>query len=87
MPYCDEGEATVYEHLKQALEFSWSKRGPHGLLLGLAADWNDCINLKGKGESIWSTFPVLPRLTEFIELPKGQDIRMTPDTSWSTGMR
>jgi N,N'-diacetylchitobiose phosphorylase len=68
VPYCDEGEATVFEHLKQALEFSWGKRGPHGLLLGLAADWNDCINLKGRGESIWSTFLYFRALTEFIEL-------------------
>jgi len=68
VPYCDRDEATVYEHLKTALEFSWNKRGPHGLLLGLAADWNDCINLKGKGESIWSTFLYYRGLTEFIEL-------------------
>jgi len=68
VPYCDKGEGTVFEHLKMALEFSWSKRGPHGLLLGLAADWNDCINLKGKGESIWSTFLYYRGLTEFIEL-------------------
>ena len=46
------------------------KRGPHGLLLGLAADWNDCINLKGKGESVWSTFLYYRALTEFIELAR-----------------
>ena len=55
VPFADFGEASVYEHLKKALDFSWSKRGPHGLLLGLSADWNDCINLRGKGESVWST--------------------------------
>lgn len=68
VPYCDKDEDTVYDHLKRALEFSWSKRGPHGLLLGLAADWNDCINLKGKGESIWSTFLFFRGLVEFITL-------------------
>jgi N,N'-diacetylchitobiose phosphorylase len=68
IPYCDKDEATVFEHLKAALDFSWGKRGPHGLLLGLAADWNDCINLKGKGESIWSTFLYYRALAEFIEL-------------------
>jgi N,N'-diacetylchitobiose phosphorylase len=68
VPYTDKGEATVYDHLKQALEFSWTKKGPHGLLLGLAADWNDCINLKGKGESIWSTQLYYKGLTEFITL-------------------
>ncbi|HYH03257.1 MAG TPA: glycosyl hydrolase family 65 protein, partial [Bacillota bacterium] len=68
LPYLDTGAASVYEHLKQALEFSWGKRGPHGLLLGLRADWNDCLNLKGKGESLWSTFLYYLALTEFITL-------------------
>lgn len=68
VPYCDKDEATVFEHLAKALEFSWEKRGPHGLLLGLAADWNDCINLKGKGESIWTTLLYYRGLSEFIEL-------------------
>lgn len=70
VPFADQEEATVYEHLRRALEFSWKKRGPHGLLLGLAADWNDCINLKGKGESVWSTFLYYRALTEFIELAR-----------------
>ena len=68
VPYADKGEATIYEHLKMALEFSWNHRGPHGLLLGMAADWNDCINLKGKGESIWSTFLYYRALNEMIIL-------------------
>lgn len=68
VPYCDKGEDTVFEHLIKAVEFSWGKRGPHGLLLGLYADWNDCINLKGKGESIWSTFLYYKGMTELIEL-------------------
>jgi N,N'-diacetylchitobiose phosphorylase len=68
VPYADQGTDRVYDHLKKALEFSWGKRGPHGLLLGLAADWNDCINLKGQGESVWSTFLYYVGLNEFITL-------------------
>ena len=68
VPFADSGEAPVYEHLKKALEFSWSKRGPHGLLLGLAADWNDCINLRGNGESVWSTQLFYLALGELITL-------------------
>jgi len=37
-------------------------------LLGLAADWNDCINLKNGGESTWSTQLYYKALSEFIEL-------------------
>lgn len=66
--YADAGRGTVYEHLKRALDFSWSKRGPHGLCLGLAADWNDCLNLKGQGESIFSTFLLVRALREFLTL-------------------
>lgn len=66
--YADKESAPVYEHLKQALEFSWKHRGKHGLLLGLAADWNDCINLKDGGESTWSTQLYYKALSEFIEL-------------------
>ncbi len=66
--FADEGEASVYEHLRVALEFSWSQRGPHGLCKGLAADWNDCLNLKGDGETIFSTFLFLRALREFAVL-------------------
>lgn len=66
--YADEGSGTVYEHLKMALEFSWSQRGPHGLCKGLAADWNDCLNLKGDGETIFSTFLFLRAVRELSAL-------------------
>lgn len=68
IPYADEKEESVYEHLEKALEYSWKQKGPHGLLLGLAADWNDCINLKGRGESTWSTFLYYRALQEFVAL-------------------
>lgn len=75
VPYADAGEASVYEHLKRALDFSWSKRGPHGLCLGLAADWNDCLNLKGDGETTFSTFLFLLGLNEFLEIARRRNHR------------
>lgn len=66
--FADEGRASVYEHLKRAIDFSWSKRGPHGFCLGLAADWNDCLNLRGKGESLFSTFLLVRAMREFLIL-------------------
>jgi N,N'-diacetylchitobiose phosphorylase len=56
LPYADYGSATVYEHLMQALQFSLDRRGTHGLLLGLHADWNDCIHGGMTGQSLFSTF-------------------------------
>src|SRR5690554_3286640 len=56
LPYADHGEATVFEHLVQALQFSIDHTGTHGLVQGLAADWNDCIQFGVEGESMFSTF-------------------------------
>ncbi len=70
VPFADEGRGSVYDHLKRAIDFSWSKRGDHGFCLGLAADWNDCLNLRGKGETLFSTFLLLRGMNEFIELAR-----------------
>ena len=43
IPYANRGEATVYEHLKQAIDFSMNHLGKHGMPAGLYADWNDCL--------------------------------------------
>ncbi len=48
-------KASLYEHLKRGIEFSWKNRGPHGLPLSKFSDWNDCLNMtgpKGKAESV-----------------------------------
>jgi len=55
IPFADEGEGTVYEHLKAALEFSAAQVGASGICKGLVADWNDCLNLGG-GESAMVSF-------------------------------
>ena len=40
VPFADEGTASVYEHLKRALDFSAEQVGPTGICKGLRADWN-----------------------------------------------
>ena len=55
IPYADEGEGTVWEHMKAILDFSFSQVGAHGITKGLRADWNDCLNLGG-GESAMVAF-------------------------------
>ena len=56
LPYADTGEGTVLEHLRKAIEFSLERSGTHGLPCGLHADWNDCIRLGEKGESVFVAF-------------------------------
>ncbi len=51
IPYANGGEATVYEHLKLAIDFSMNRLGLHNMPAGLHADWNDCLRLGKQGES------------------------------------
>ncbi len=55
VPFAEGTPATVYEHLRRALEFTAAQVGPNGIALGLRADWNDCLNLGG-GQSALVTF-------------------------------
>ncbi len=58
VPYADRGRATVFGHLRRALEFNLKRVGRHGLPCGLLADWNDCLKLGYKGESVFVAFQV-----------------------------
>jgi len=56
VPYFDEGEGTVYEHLMKAMVRLHTDRGPHGMCLPFFGDWNDSLTgvcKKGRGESVW----------------------------------
>ena len=54
--YANGGEATVYDHLKNAIRFSMNHLGVHDMPAGLHADWNDCLRLGAKGESTFVAF-------------------------------
>lgn len=43
----DAAPATVYEHLRRAIEFTAEQVAENGIAKGLRADWNDCLNLGG----------------------------------------
>jgi len=51
-----EEKASVYEHLKRAIQFSLNNLGAHGMPAGLHADWNDCLRLGKLGESTFVLF-------------------------------
>jgi cellobiose phosphorylase len=68
IPYADRGEATVLGHLRRALEFNLERTGRHGLPCGLAADWNDCLQLGFRGESVFVAFQVRLALTVYADL-------------------
>ncbi len=81
IPYADRGQASVYNHLKQAIQFNLDRQGPHGFPAGLFADWNDCLRLGAKGESMFVAFQLYYALSVFKDfaLRKGYD----PDAEWA----
>lgn len=78
IPFADEGEATVYNHLKKALDFSAEQVGLNGICKGLRADWNDCLNLGG-GESAMVSFMHHWALINFIEA--AEFLKLTDDVN------
>lgn len=71
IPYADGPDATVYEHLKAALDFSSAQVGENGVALGLRADWNDCLNLGG-GQTALVTFLHAWAIQSFLELARAR---------------
>ncbi|MBQ8161112.1 MAG: N,N'-diacetylchitobiose phosphorylase [Clostridia bacterium] len=66
IPYADDGEGTVWEHMKAVLDFSYHQVGSHGITRGLRADWNDCLNLGG-GESAMVAFLLVWATNHFLD--------------------
>lgn len=79
IPFYDEGEDSVYGHLKRSIEFTCNHLGVHGLPLMLHSDWNDQlfkVCREGKGESVWTSMQlgsVLRKLAELAILLKYKD--------------
>ena len=56
VPFNDGTKASVFEHLRLAVEYLWEFKGMHGLIKIWGGDWNDGMNyagLKGQGVSVW----------------------------------
>lgn len=64
-------EATVWEHLNKALEFTDFNKGPHKIALAGRADWNDTLNLdtgKGVAESVFTSMFFCRAAAEMVGL-------------------
>ncbi|MGC8764496.1 MAG: GH36-type glycosyl hydrolase domain-containing protein [Brevinematia bacterium] len=82
IPYSDRGEDSVYEHLRNALLFSLKQLGKHGLVLGLDADWNDCLRLGEEGESVFASLQLYLALRIFKEF--AEKLGKQEDVVWAT---
>ena len=68
VPYADKGEATVFGHLRRAIEFNLEHSGANGLPCGLLADWNDALKLGYRGESVFVAFQLRLALNTYAEI-------------------
>jgi cellobiose phosphorylase len=85
LPYADCGEATVFGHLRRALEFNLERTGKHGLPCGLSADWNDCLKLGYYGESLFVAFQLRLGLTVYAEI--AERLEKPEEANWALTQR
>ncbi len=81
VPFSDEGEATVYEHLKRALEFNLERSGKHGLPCGLFADWDDGFRLGFNGETVMLAFQI--RMAWSVLAEVAEKLGKADDAQWA----
>lgn len=67
-PLAEREKATVWEHLKRSINFTWNDRGQHGLPHLGFADWNDTINLAKGSESLFNANLFGKALTEMFAI-------------------
>ncbi len=72
--------ASLYEHLRRAVNRSLSRIGAHGLPLMGCGDWNDgmsAVGVQGRGESVWVAFflaDLLPKMEYLTQITPGADL-------------
>ena len=72
--------ASLYEHLRRAVDRSMHRIGAHGLPLMGCGDWNDGmsrVGVEGRGESVWVAFflvDLLPKMEHLTQLAPDADL-------------
>ena len=81
LPYADQGEATVFGHLRRALEFNLERSGANGLPCGLHADWNDCVKMGYNGESVMVAFQLRYGLFTYAQI--ADKLALPAEAAWA----
>jgi cellobiose phosphorylase len=81
LPYADQGEATVFGHLRRALEFNLERSGANGLPCGLHADWNDCVKMGYNGESVMVAFQLRYGLFTYAQI--ADKLALPDEAAWA----
>lgn len=85
LPYSDQGEDTVFNHLKRAFEFNLERSGVHGLPCGLHADWDDGFRLGFHGETVMLAFQIRQAYGIFAEM--AENIDKPEEAKWALEKR
>lgn len=73
VPFNDGSSASVYEHVRRAVAWSWNDCDQHGLVRMRSGDWNDCMNAVGKrghGVSVWLSMAWCHANDQLVELAR-----------------
>jgi cellobiose phosphorylase len=81
LPYSDQGDDTVFGHMKRAIQFSLDRSGSHGLPCGLRADWNDCLRFGHNGESVFVALQL--RLALKVYIDAAGMLRKPEEAAWA----
>lgn len=69
--FLDGTKDTVWEHCRRAMEYLYSDRGVHGLVLSHCGDWNDSLTglgKEGRGETAWTAIAMFFALNEMVSM-------------------
>lgn len=69
--FIDGGAEPMYEHLRKAIDFVLTEKGPQGFVKMRFADWNDCLNLGTDNEiaeTTWVPELLYLEIMEFIKM-------------------
>lgn len=84
LPYSDKGEANVLSHMRRAIEFNLERSGANGLPCGLHADWNDCLVLGQKGETVFVALQLRYALVVYSEICRL--LNKPEEEKWAAGI-
>lgn len=71
--FVDGGSSSMYEHLRGAIDFVLSEKGPKGFIKMRFADWNDCLNLgtdNERAETTWVAELLYLGVQEFLGIAR-----------------
>ncbi len=74
--FIDGEAASVYDHMKKAIDFVLSEKGAQGFIKMRFADWNDCLNLGADNEvaeSAWVPLFLYMEMREFLTMARFTD--------------